>query len=121
MRGARKTDPDVHVFGNGIVCELTLADTLHQMVKASLTCSHCLRRFHSAVGQGHNATLTISRTFITRFESPSAAKTAIRKLLGKALLACGDAAPIKFSEQNDAWDFEIAVRDSDRCISTGAF
>lgn len=53
------------------------------------------------------------------FQDISAAKLAIKELMGKALIAWGDAAPIKFSESNDAWDFEIVVRESDRCSING--
>ena len=53
------------------------------------------------------------------FEKPEVAKNAIRDLLREALLKWGDAAPIKFNEQDDAWDFEIAVRNSDNCSPYG--
>ena len=52
-------------------------------------------------------------------EDPAAARTAIRKLFGKALLAWGDAAPVKFAERSDAWDFEIVVRPVDNCSVNG--
>ena len=53
------------------------------------------------------------------FSNPEAAKAAVRKLLGKALLAWGDAVPIKFSERRDAWDFELSVRNADDCDARG--
>ena len=53
------------------------------------------------------------------FKSPAAAKTEIRKLLGEALLAWGDAAPVKFAERTDAWDFEIVMRETDDCDANG--
>ena len=56
---------------------------------------------------------------LIHFSSPSAAKTAIRTLLGNALLAWGDAVPVKFAERNDAWDFEIVVRESEDCDING--
>jgi hypothetical protein len=34
-------------------------------------------------------------------------------------LAWGDAAPIKFAERQDAWDFEIVMREQDRCNING--
>ncbi len=54
-----------------------------------------------------------------RFQDPTAAKAAIQKLFGTAVLAWGDAAPIKFSKQQDAWDFEIVVKPSDDCDANG--
>jgi hypothetical protein len=53
------------------------------------------------------------------FKSPAGAKAEIRKLLGEALLAWGDAAPIKFSEQSDVSDFEIVMRPNDDCDANG--
>jgi Matrixin len=58
------------------------------------------------------------RSFL-QFSKPDKAKAAIRKLLGSALLAWGDAVPVKFSERKDAWDFEIVVRASDDCDVNG--
>jgi hypothetical protein len=56
------------------------------------------------------------------FEDPKAIKTEIRELLADALLAWGDALPIKFSQQDDEddeWDFEIAVEEADKCNPEG--
>ncbi len=53
------------------------------------------------------------------FQNPEAAKDAIRQLWGEALLAWGDAAPVKFKETDDAWDFEVAMRPSDNCSING--
>jgi hypothetical protein len=40
-------------------------------------------------------------------------------LLGDAIPAVGTAAPVRFTRDDDAWDFEIAVRDVDRCSPAG--
>jgi hypothetical protein len=56
---------------------------------------------------------------LARFRNPEAAKSAIRRLLLEAVLAWGDSLPIRFSEQSEAWDFEIAVRDSNQCGPSG--
>lgn len=53
------------------------------------------------------------------FADPAAAKAAIAKLLGEALLAWDEAVPIKFSRRDDAWDFEIVVRSADECDRHG--
>ena len=49
------------------------------------------------------------------FEDPEAAKAAIETLLGEALLEWGPAVPVKFAKRDSAWDFEIVMRESDRC------
>lgn len=60
-----------------------------------------------------------NRNSLTYFQNPEGAKNAIRHLFAEALLKWGDAAPIKFSEREDAWDFEIVVRHSDNCSNYG--
>lgn len=52
-------------------------------------------------------------------EDPDDVKRQVEELIGTALLAWGDACPVKFVQRDDAWDFEIAVRDSDRCNING--
>jgi hypothetical protein len=53
------------------------------------------------------------------FADPEGAKAALRVLLGEAILAWGDAVPIKFAERKDAWDFEVCVRNADDCDING--
>ncbi len=53
------------------------------------------------------------------FQNSEAIKQSVRTLIGEALLLWGDAVPIRFSERNDAWDFEIVVRSSDDCDGGG--
>ena len=53
------------------------------------------------------------------FEDPAAAAAEIRQLLGEAILAWGDAAPVRFANREDKWDFEIAVRSVDDCSPNG--
>ncbi len=56
---------------------------------------------------------------MSNFENPTAAKQKIRELFGDALLSWGDAAPVKFTEDDDLWDFEIVMKQSDECSSQG--
>ncbi len=56
---------------------------------------------------------------LTAFEHPEQAKAATRELLGRALLAWGDATPVKFIERRENWDFEIVFRESDDCDRSG--
>jgi hypothetical protein len=54
---------------------------------------------------------------LRRFKNPESAKADILKLFGEALEKWGDAAPVRFKEDADVWDFEIVVRNNDDCIS----
>ena len=56
---------------------------------------------------------------LSQFANPDATKSAIRTLMAKALLEWGGAAPVKFSEREDAWDFEVAVKQTDDCDING--
>lgn len=53
------------------------------------------------------------------FQRPEAAKQSIKQLFGEALLLWGDAAPVKFSQRDDAWDFEVVMRSADECKPNG--
>ncbi|ADG11738.1 matrix metalloproteinase-11 [Caulobacter segnis] len=56
---------------------------------------------------------------LDHFQDPAAAERAIETLFGKAVLAWGDAVPIKFAKRTDAWDFQIVVRQADDCDDSG--
>lgn len=66
-----------------------------------------------------------SKSFGSYFVKPEAAKTGVRKLLGEAISAWQDACPVKFHEDNDAWDFEIAMHqkncNDNGCVLASAF
>jgi hypothetical protein len=53
------------------------------------------------------------------FENPGAAKKEIRTLFGEALLAWGDAVPVKFKEDDDVYDFEIVMKKGNQCNGSG--
>lgn len=40
----------------------------------------------------------------------------VQNLLSAAILKWGDAAPVKFNEDDYLWDFEIVIRTADKCI-----
>jgi hypothetical protein len=53
------------------------------------------------------------------FLRPEAAEEEVKKLLGDALMEWGTAAPVKFTEDNDLWDFEIVMKQGDECNPSG--
>lgn len=59
------------------------------------------------------------RRSLARFRDPVAAKAGLRRLFGDALLAWGDAVPVRFSERASGTDFEILVRNADDCDTAG--
>jgi hypothetical protein len=62
---------------------------------------------------------TYRESSFDRFANPAAAKEKVKELLGNAILAWGDAAPVKFAEHDDSWDFEIVMKAADDCDSNG--
>ncbi len=57
---------------------------------------------------------------LATLKDPDSTQAAIEDLLAAALDAWSDAAPIKFQKRSgDDWDFEIAIKHSDDCDSTG--
>jgi hypothetical protein len=56
---------------------------------------------------------------LAAFENPNAAQTNFKKLFAEAVLAWGDAAPIRFTQVNSAWDFEVVFRRQDDCYGGG--
>jgi Metallo-peptidase family M12B Reprolysin-like len=120
LKTAKKPDPNVHVFGNGVVCDTDTRGHATPNGRGLLELVFdASEGFIPLWAKGSTLRWRFQEHSFSSFESPAAAKTAVRKLLGKALLAWGDAAPIKFAERNDAWDFEIVMRGSDRCDVNG--
>lgn len=56
---------------------------------------------------------------LAQFQNPTAAGAAIEQLFGEALVEWGDAAPVRFSKNTDAWDFEIVIKGADDCDPNG--
>lgn len=117
---ARRQVPHVHVYGNHVKC---ITDT-----RGYATPDNQDRvRIVVDASEGYIPLWEPRRTLRWRFqaqslalfEDPEAAKTEIRRLLGLALLAWGDAVPVKFAERKDAWDFEVSLRNAADCDVNG--
>ncbi len=119
-KAAREAEPRVHVYGPGAVCDTESRgqrtpggrSLLEIVVDASqgfvpLWAEHTTLRWR------------FQQRSLNFFEAPDAAEAAIVDLLGESILQWGPAAPVHFSRDDDAWDFEIAVREVDRCSVNG--
>src|SRR5688572_25930885 len=111
---------EVHVFGNGVVCDTESRGhatprgrtPFEIVVDASEGFIPLWAKDTTLRWRFRNSTMTY-------FANPTAAKAAIRRLFGDALLAWGDAAPVKFAERDDNWDFEIVMRRTNDCDANG--
>lgn len=122
-------DPHIHVFGKGahIVCDTEPRGYALPENRSPL--EHRLHQTEGIVplwGQGQTLRWRFQERSLVKFARPEDLKSFIRELLGEALAAWGDAAPIRFSEQDDTWDFEISVRsekscDIGGCVAASAF
>jgi hypothetical protein len=109
-----------HVYGKGIRCKTDALGhatpegrgPLDLVVNAS-------EGFIPLWAKGMTLRWRFQQESLSGLVDPEAAKAAVRVVLGKALLAWGDAVPIKFAERRDAWDFEIAIRNADDCNVNG--
>lgn len=116
----RQRKPLEHVYGNRVVC---VTDKRGQATPRGLSPLELLLDSTGGFVPLWDRAVTLRWRFQERsladFRDPEAAKAEIRILLGEALLAWGDAAPVKFAERRERWDFEIAVRNADNCDPQG--
>jgi Metallo-peptidase family M12 len=117
---AKEMEPQVHVFGDGIVCDTDSRgfptpdnrDPLELVVDAS-------EGFIPLWAPNVTLRWRFQRRSLSVFRDPDAAAAGIRRLFAEAVAAWGDAAPIRFTRADDAWDFEIVVRAFDDCSPNG--
>lgn len=121
---AREVEPQMHVYGPDAQCitdkslgkatEQDRRDPLRIVVTAS-------EGFIPLWAQDTTLRWRFRERSLILLEDPEGAKNFIQELLGAAVLAWGDAAPIKFAYGEDRWDFEIAMNwVSDCTISNGS-
>ena len=116
----RATEPEVHVFGKSVICD---TDTRGYPTPGNRPPTELVLDASEGFIPLWANDVTLRWRFQERsmsiFEDPEAAKAGIEALLGEALLKWGTAAPVKFARRTDAWDFEIVVREEDRCNING--
>lgn len=117
---AKQMEPMVHIIRKGIRCDTEKRghetpngqSLLELVVNAS-------EGFIPLWAKGTTLRWRFNEASLQSFENPQAAAAMIEQLLGEAILAWGDSAPINFAKKDDAWDFEIVVRPGDNCNING--
>lgn len=117
----RAAESDVHVYGNSQVCETDKRGypTPHNKSTAEIRVDSS-EGFIPLWGRGLNLRWRFNERSMRVFRQPEFVKARIRELIGEAIAAWDDAAPIRFSERADAVDFELTMRGADDCNARGA-
>lgn len=117
---AREVESQMHVVRDGVICD---TDTRGYAEPRNRTPAELVVDASEGFVPLWESGVTLRWRFQERsmknFEDPEAAKAAIRELFSESLLAWADALPVKFTQRDDAWDFEIAMREADRCTPRG--
>jgi hypothetical protein len=115
-----KADPEVHVFGNGFRCDTETRGHASPQGRSPLEIVvDASEGFIPLWTKDTTLRWRFRESSMRYFRSPAAARAEIRRLLGEALLAWGDAAPVKFAERTDVSDFEIVMKRNDDCDANG--
>jgi hypothetical protein len=118
--GGREAERQVHVFGNGVVCDTDTRGFARPRGRSPLEIVlDASEGFIPLWAKDTTLRWRFREHSLKHFAKPAAARAEIRKLFGESLLAWGNATPVKFAERNDTWDFEIVVRPSDNCSNAG--
>lgn len=114
-----KPDPHVHIIRKGVRCATEKRGTARPQGKSPLEIVvDASQGFVPLWMKGTTLQWRFRPGTLAHFDDPDAAGKAIEELLGAAILAWGDAVPVKFAK-NSAWDFEIIVRKNDDCDASG--
>ena len=122
LRPAEERDEleQVHVIGEGIICETEDVGSItpHGLSPLEIVLD-ASEGFVPLWMPETTLRWRFRESSLARFQNPHALRAKIEQLFGEALLLWGDAAPIKFAQRDDAWDFEIVMRDLDSCNARG--
>lgn len=115
-----KSEPLLHVYGKGTRCDTDARGFATPRNKSPLELVvHASEGFIPLWAKDTTLRWRFQEHSMNVFGDPEAAKSAIRKLFGQSLMAWGNAVPVRFIENEDVWDFEIVVREEDRCNISG--
>jgi Matrixin len=116
----RELEPLIHIYGNRVVCDTDKRGypTPQNRNPAELVVD-ASEGFIPLWERNETLRWQFQERSLQAFRNPEAARTATRQLFADAVIAWGDAAPIQFTQSNNAWDFEIAFRSQDRCNNDG--
>ena len=110
------TEPQVHSLGNRIICRTDYRAVKRSPLQIVLDATE---GFVPLWAENLVLRWKFNEASLAAFQQPEVIKNRIRELLGKAISAWGDAAPIRFTENSDNSDFDIVVEHNDDCTPQG--
>ncbi|MER8548842.1 matrixin family metalloprotease [Mesorhizobium sp. M1169] len=116
----RNTKPLVHVIREGVRCDTE--ERGHKTPKGKSPLEIVVDASEGFIplwAKGTTLRWKFRESSVQSFADPAKVKAQVEDLFAKAILGWGDAAPIKFAQRDDAWDFEIVVKHSDDCDVNG--
>lgn len=108
----------IHVFGEheNIVCDTESRGYRRNLLELQLDATE---GFIPLWHEGSVLRWRFQEQSFSNFSSPNNAKVKLEKLFALALDAWGDAVPVKFTKDDDGWDFQIVVQNSEKCSVMG--
>jgi hypothetical protein len=110
------TNEQIHVLGKEIIC---VTDYRAQKRSPLEILFDATDGFIPVWAENQVLRWRFNTASLSFFQNPDAVASAIRNLLAEAVVAWGNAAPIRFDENFDNSDFEIVVERRPRCTPQG--
>jgi hypothetical protein len=110
----------IHIYGPGCVCETDVLGhpTPNNRSPLDLVVD-ATEGFIPLWDQGVTLRWRFNEFSMQVFRDPNAAKAYIRELFARGVALWGDASPVRFTEVQDAWDFEIKMEPQANCTING--
>ncbi|MHC6225094.1 reprolysin-like metallopeptidase [Pseudomonas sp. X10] len=112
-------DSKVHIYGEhqNIICDTESRGCVRNIAELQLDAT---QGFIPLWREGAILRWRFQEQSLSRFEAPDEVKAKIEELFCLALQAWGDAVPVAFAKDEDAWDFQIVIQEVERCNAVGA-
>ena len=115
----REVESQVHSLGKGRICDTEPRPRHAQQPHPVEIVLDATEGFIPLWAKDVTLRWRFRESSMHNFDDPAGAKAAIRQLLGEALLEWGVAAPVKFAEDADVYDFELVMKPADACNASG--
>lgn len=113
-------DSQVHVLKDGIICDTEKRGYATPENRSPFEIVvDATEGFIPLWARGMTLRWRFRQRSLRVYRNPEAVKAGVRQLFGEAVFKWGDAAPVRFTERDDAWDFEIVMRGTDDCDAGG--